>query len=758
MATADLTQVMPFPRRRLAVSRRTLLRSLILLLAFIASLEVGYLARTRFFAPTPPVAPTTATVARGTIQAVVATTGSVAASTQAKLGFTTAGRLAEVFVKVGDEVKVGQAVAKLDTAALEAKVAQAETGLRQAQRRLETLNQSAKAEDIAAAQATVLTAQTRLDELLRGPTAADLQDAQLKVLSAEAQLTKAQNDLTKLQAGPTNADVQAALQSVLAAQTQLSKAQTELAKLLAGPVQADVQAAREKVLAAQAQVNKAQADLARLQAGPVQADVQAAREKLLAAQTQLEKARNDLAKLQAGLSDTERQALVLDVERKRQALVRAQADYDAIASQPNAATSAQALALQQARLDYQVAQNTLATKTAPPSAADLETARRNVAGAEAALYSAQAKYDEVLAGPKFVDIENARLALASAQSSLAGAQARYDEVVAGPKAVDIENARLSVTSAQASLTAARAKYDELVAGAKPADLDAARATVNSAQLSLDSARLRLADLQAGPKASEIASARATLVSAQAALAQKVAGPEAAAVADQMDAIAAEQTKVDQARVDLGNAILTAPFDGRVAAVGAQAGEQVSSSAAVVTLLNPNQLQVTVSVDETDVPRLAVGQQAQITLDALPNRQFTGRVLSIAPPATVQSGVATYPVLISMDTRGQTVPAGMSAAVRVITSQRQDVLVVPSRAVRTQGRNRVVDVLTPAGATETRQVQVGQSDDTRTEIVSGLREGDIVIIPTTTTRQPNVTTAGGFTGGGPGGAAVPIGPR
>src|SRR5207237_834665 len=115
-----------------------------------------------------------------------------AASSQAKLGYTTAGKLAALYVKVGDTVQAGQPIAKLDTTDLDSKLAQAQTVLRQAQRKLDTLLQPAKPEDIAAAQAQVVSAQAKLADVQKGPTPADLTDAQQKTVSAQAQLAKAQ--------------------------------------------------------------------------------------------------------------------------------------------------------------------------------------------------------------------------------------------------------------------------------------------------------------------------------------------------------------------------------------------------------------------------------------------------------------------------------------------------------------------------------------------------------------------------------------
>lgn len=105
----------------------------------------------------------------------------------------------------------------------------------------------------------------------------------------------------------------------------------------------------------------------------------------------------------------------------------------------------------------------------------------------------------------------------------------------------------------------------------------------------------------------------------------------------------------------------------------------------------------------------------------------------------------YLVSITMDD-AQSVLPGMTAAAEITTVTKENVLLVPVRAITRQGQNRVVKVLTPGG-TETRAVRVGTSNDQSAEIVSGVQEGDEVILPTTTARAA-VPGAGAGIGGGP----------
>jgi len=167
-------------------------------------------------------------------------------------------------------------------------------------------------------------------------------------------------------------------------------------------------------------------------------------------------------------------------------------------------------------------------------------------------------------------------------------------------------------------------------------------------------------------------------------------------------------------------------------------------------VDPTAVRVDASVDESGVTQLAPGQQAQITFDALPNRRFQGKVIAIAPTGPVQQGVVTYLVSIEVDARNATLPAGLTASVEIVVSQRNGVLLVPNRAIKTQGRQRTVEVLVD-GKPQTRPIRVGMSNDQFTEVIEGLSEGEQVVIPTTTTappRTPAMVPGLGFGGGPP----------
>lgn len=181
----------------------------------------------------------------------------------------------------------------------------------------------------------------------------------------------------------------------------------------------------------------------------------------------------------------------------------------------------------------------------------------------------------------------------------------------------------------------------------------------------------------------------------------------------------------------------------------------SSSQSIGTVTaEKNQLQAKVNVSEVDIPHVRVGQKVTMTLDAFTDKTFTGRVTAIDTSGAVSSGVTTYPVTISFDSALNTIYPNMAVSAKIITSVKTDALLVPSAAVQTVNGQSTVRVLNNGQISEV-SVDVGDSNDTDTEIVSGLQEGDYVVTGTSSaggSRSQSGTTSpfGGFGGRGAGG--------
>ena len=213
-----------------------------------------------------------------------------------------------------------------------------------------------------------------------------------------------------------------------------------------------------------------------------------------------------------------------------------------------------------------------------------------------------------------------------------------------------------------------------------------------------------------------------------------------------------QVAVDQANRNLDQAKIIAPFAGTVGAVNYVQGQlsPVGTQSAVITLVNMDNLQTQITISEVDITKVKVGQTVDISFDALGGQSFPGKILSIGPVGTVTSGVVNYIVTVALAKPNAAVMPGMTASANITVDHRDNVLMVPNRAVKTQGNQHVVTVLFQ-GKEIPVVVQTGLTNDTNTEVVKAsdatgqavqLQEGDTLVLNPTTT-----ATAGGFRGGG-----------
>ncbi|MFA5270396.1 MAG: efflux RND transporter periplasmic adaptor subunit [Patescibacteria group bacterium] len=205
-----------------------------------------------------------------------------------------------------------------------------------------------------------------------------------------------------------------------------------------------------------------------------------------------------------------------------------------------------------------------------------------------------------------------------------------------------------------------------------------------------------------------------------------------------------------AQRNLADYSIRAPFDGMIAAVNVKKGDSASSGTAVATIITTQSL-VDISLNEVDIINVHQDDKATVTFDAIEDLSISGTVATVDMIATTNQGVVSYNATIAFDTQDERIKPGMSASATIITSITQDVLVVPSSAVKTQGSVSYVEVpnsnveesqigqAISLGSVKKQVVTIGGSDDTSTEIVSGLNEGDQVIIKTTTAKSSNKST-------------------
>lgn len=361
------------------------------------------------------------------------------------------------------------------------------------------------------------------------------------------------------------------------------------------------------------------------------------------------------------------------------------------------------LQVHQAQAALAATEAQLAQLEAGPRAEEVAAAEADVRAAQAQVSSAVANLDQIKSGATEAQIAAAETQVAQAELQVKVSLIEYDRVRAIEADEEIiENAAYDLYIAEKSLLAAQAALEDTQAGADADDIRAAQAGVDGAVAQQDAAQARLDLLLAGATDEQITDAKAQVERAQAAL--------------------------EQAELSLKRATLYAPFGGVIARVNVSAGEMAPVGLPAITLLDSSRLQVAIGVDELDVGRLAVGQSAQVTLDALPDATLDGTVKSIAPAATIDAGGVTYyDVIITLEPTDALVRADMTANVIIVIEELTDVLTIPMWVVRVDRRTGQTYVNQRAGdELERVDIALGVRYEGVAQVLDGLVEGDEVV--------------------------------
>ncbi|MFI6153119.1 efflux RND transporter periplasmic adaptor subunit [Kitasatospora sp. NPDC051170] len=263
----------------------------------------------------------------------------------------------------------------------------------------------------------------------------------------------------------------------------------------------------------------------------------------------------------------------------------------------------------------------------------------------------------------------------------------------------------------------------------------------------------------------------------------------AAVAQAQQQVATAQTNLTNAQAALSGTTLTASVDGTVASVAGKVGDTVGSTSGAsggsssgasgssaksgsssgssaglsgfVVLTNPTGMQVTANFSELDSLKLKKGEAATVTLNAQSDTKLNATVLSVSSlPSSGGSGgsagssAVQYAATLQLSGDTSTLRTGLSATVQVVTGEADGALSLPTSALSGTGASRTATLVHPDGSTERVDVGVGVEGDSTVQVVSGLKEGDKVALPTTSGGNgfPNASFPGlnGGNGGGRGG--------
>jgi HlyD family secretion protein len=388
----------------------------------------------------------------------------------------------------------------------------------------------------------------------------------------------------------------------------------------------DATALERQVAQAEAGLATARARLAQVRAGVRPEEIEVAEAGLAAAQAGLKQAQGTLA--------------------------GAQANLDKLLEEPTKARLAAAEA------DLKAAEDSHQRTLARPDAKDIQQAKLNLDQAKNSRWAAQAERDSICGAASKgmatqAQCDGAKAQVLNAEVAVQLAEVAYQEAQEPATEADIQNAAAQVERARDEVERLRDGPTEAEVAAAEAQVAQAQGGLEVAQAQVAQAEAQLAALEAGPTSEEIALAEAQVEEAEAALAQAQ--------------VALEETK------------LFAPFDGTVGEVLAREGEIVGVSlgiggaggltAPIVVLGDLTTLRVeTTDLNEVDIAKVEVGQEVEITFDALSERKLTGQVARIAPKASLEQGGTNYTLIIELDEQDPDLRWGMTAFVDIIAAE------------------------------------------------------------------------------------------
>lgn len=265
------------------------------------------------------------------------------------------------------------------------------------------------------------------------------------------------------------------------------------------------------------------------------------------------------------------------------------------------------------------------------------------------------------------------------------------------------------------------------------NLSTEKTNINAEIINIDSKKQAIAS-QKTTNASNISSSQTSLTTARNTLALaeddlilKKAGYTSEQITAQRAQMNSARANVDNLQAQLDKTIIKAPFAGIVTKQEAKVGEIVSAQTPVVSLISEAEFEVEANIQEVDIAKIKLGDAAKVTLDAYGEELiFQAEVFKIDPAETIIEGVPTYKVKLRFSANDERIKSGMTANTDILTAKKENVLVVPYRAVSQRDGGRYVQVKVGNVVVE-KKVEVGlRGSDGNIEIISGLEEGEEVV--------------------------------
>ena len=721
-------------------------------------------------------------VRRGDLIQEISITGSLSLPNRETLTFGSSGVIAEIMVEEGDKVTEGQTLAVLDQediSALEEQAVEARVALRDAEEALEDymspseLDIARARKDVADAEASLQNARDALDDFLEPPSEVSISQIESRIAGYEVELDKIAEDIEDLREPPTQLRIDQARKNISTARVELERAEEALEDALAGPDPIDVESANNDIEAAKREFSNAEADLSL-----VSSDWE---DRLDAAESEVEDKAEAYAEafsrwlgvdVVANALDPDYEAALSDLGVDLEALFDLSARFSDLEEggyysdglpqdDPTTAwseptiflwlnlnpTDIQVLCEPDERTPYGsvcVQEEFRSTSKAYVKALDdLEDMRaQSVKGLSATqtaferarntLDKANDALEELTKPVEEAVIADMQVAVQLAETGLADAQEKLEELL------EIEDVSLTVQNLEAQAELARANIrqankdmEELMEDREETQRVALLEDIEVARLDVQEKRKDLQDLiERDPESLDLASLQVKVASAKVAL--------------------------SQAEERLAEATITAPFDGFVAQLEVEEGDEVERRTNIMVVVDTGVVELDGGVDEIDVLETQLGAVASVKVDALPDQEIVGAVSFIAAEPESgqgggQSGVVSYPVEILLTVPdGVDLPAGLSAVASITISEELDVLLAPLDALRGRFDSPTLHVMKDGVIVET-PVTLGSSDDFWTVVTSGVSEGDMIVAraPEGSEGEFDVTSGPDDGGGGDG---------
>jgi HlyD family secretion protein len=330
--------------------------------------------------------------------------------------------------------------------------------------------------------------------------------------------------------------------------------------------------------------------------------------------------------------------------------------------------------------------------------------------------------------------------IARGEAQLAETEANLQQLQTGNRSQEINQANAQLEQAKATLRLKESdlqRHEQLYnEGAisrqtldqKATDRDVARTQVNAAEQTLSLQ-------QAGARPEQITQAAARVRQQQESLAALRAGSRAEDIAQAEAQVESARGSLQTIEAQMQDLQVIAPFDGVVLKVGTNVGSFVSpsamggsgsSSTSILTLAGDRN-QVVTNVSESQIRNIKSGQTVTIKADAFPGETFNGKVVSIAPQASVSQNVTSFEVKVAIDSSNQKLKAGMNVEANFEVGKLENALFVPNAAVVRQAEGQGVYVLGSDRQPIFQKIETGLTTQGKTEVKSGLQGNEQVLV-------------------------------